>query len=480
MTEKTLASSSDTVRRGASMGLCGLGAALALAAAVVGAAQAQSPPVVSKSFSPDTILLDGTSVLTITVDNTSSAVAATQMQFIDVLETLDAGPLTSNTCGGTLELGPPVYGDSAILLSGGSVVGGDTCEIVVPVAPIGPAGEIVNVISDFTSSAGASPPATDTLLVHPFVEVAIRNEVALVGAPAVFTYTIENPATVPVADLSFALDLKPLPGLSAVDLPASPCGPGSQLTGTDVVTLSGANLAGGGSCEFEVTVQVPLDAPLGGWTALTTTTIAASLGGLAMLAPSETTSLWVHEVYLDSFLGASFHLGAWPPPILAGDVVDPYIEVFNLSRHGVASDLSITDDLEAALPGLRLTSAESDCPGWSVDGTAQLTLRADEVEPRPLVGGNGIPPIPLPSCTFRLQLRIPPSAHGGTIVNTTSAPTVTVAAGTYTSTPSSATTASLAFGGNPIAVPLTSTWTRVALPLALLSVGLFALLRRRP
>ena len=49
-----------------------------------------------------------------------------------------------------------------------------------------------------------------------------------------------------------------LTGLQAVSLPADGfCGMGSQMTGTGLLSVTGAPLAPGASCTFTVTVQVP-------------------------------------------------------------------------------------------------------------------------------------------------------------------------------------------------------------------------------
>jgi len=78
-------------------------------------------------------------------------------------------------------------------------------------------------------------------------------------------FTIANIVAQPLNDLTFTDDLdNALSGLAAVGpLPTDPCGTGSSLVGTSVLTLTGGSLIAGASCTFSVTLQVPAGAAAG-------------------------------------------------------------------------------------------------------------------------------------------------------------------------------------------------------------------------
>ncbi len=124
----------------------------------------QPAPAFSKIFSPGTILEGEVSTLTLTIDNTGSIFAATDLDFTDVLPAgmTIADPADASTdCGGTL--GAPAGGDT-ISYTGGSVTAGAACSISVDVTAA-TAGMYINVTGDLTSSSGNSGPANDKLIV---------------------------------------------------------------------------------------------------------------------------------------------------------------------------------------------------------------------------------------------------------------------------------------------------------------------------
>jgi len=98
------------------------------------------------------------------------------------------------------------------------------------------------------------------------------------GGTVTLEFTVENnTADIPtvaasktfgmVSDISFTDDLSAvLAGLMAQGLPqTNVCGPGSQIAGTTVLTLTGGSLSPGGSCTFSVVLQVPGDASNGSY-----------------------------------------------------------------------------------------------------------------------------------------------------------------------------------------------------------------------
>lgn len=117
----------------------------------------------SKSFVPASIAIGGTSVLSITLQNTNQAVA-TGVAFTDtypanLLNT--ATPNVTNTCGGTTTA---TAGGSSLSLSGGTISAGGSCTITVEVtSSIG--GAYTNSTGNITSNEYSGNPAFAALAV---------------------------------------------------------------------------------------------------------------------------------------------------------------------------------------------------------------------------------------------------------------------------------------------------------------------------
>jgi hypothetical protein len=120
-------------------------------------------PAFTKGFSPDTILQGDISTLTLTVDNTMTALAPSNLS---VTDTMPAGMVVatpanaSTTCtGGTLTATP---GSNVVSYSGGALAAGASCTIQVDVTSMTP-GLNTNTTGDLTSSLGNSGPASAVL-----------------------------------------------------------------------------------------------------------------------------------------------------------------------------------------------------------------------------------------------------------------------------------------------------------------------------
>ncbi len=131
---------------------------------------ADVPPGFSKAFSPDTIVPDGTSTLTFTIDNTGSLVDATSLDFTDDLPsgvTVADPANASTTCtGGTLKA---TAGSGSISYTDGTLAAGATCTVQADVTSSTPDSVFTNTTGDLTSSLGNSGTASDTLNVGPAI-----------------------------------------------------------------------------------------------------------------------------------------------------------------------------------------------------------------------------------------------------------------------------------------------------------------------
>lgn len=122
----------------------------------------EPPPTFAKVFAPDMIGVGFPSTLTFTIDNTASTLAASNLDFLDMLPvgvTVAAAPNINNGCGGSVVA---AAGGVSISLSNGTVAGGASCTLSVDVT-VTTTGMFVNTTSNLTSSNGNSGTASDTL-----------------------------------------------------------------------------------------------------------------------------------------------------------------------------------------------------------------------------------------------------------------------------------------------------------------------------
>ncbi len=216
----------------------------------------------SKAFAPTQIEINGVSTLTFTIDNSASSQAATGLDFSD---TFPAGMLVatpanaSSSCtGGTLTA---TAGSGTVSYSGGSVAAAASCTVQVDVTA-NTAGVLSNVSGDLTSVFGNSGPAAADLIVTdvPSLSKSFLTDPVVAGLSVDVQFTVSNPDPVQTLDnITFSDDLDAfIPGATAANLPLSdPCGVGSQMIGSNLITLSNGVLGPGQSCDIVVTVLVP-------------------------------------------------------------------------------------------------------------------------------------------------------------------------------------------------------------------------------
>lgn len=223
------------------------------------------PPTVTKSFAPGTIAADGTSTVTVTIDNTLNAEDATGITFVDVLPTgmvVATPPNASTTCpGGNVTASA---GAGSFAASDGTATGGTSCTVTVDVtaAVLGAYDNTVTV----SSSLGTSDSAGDTLAVvePPLVDKAFSPTEVALGQTATVSITIDNTANlVPATELAFTDSLPT--GMTVADpVAASTTCTGGTLTavpGASDFNYSGGSVAAGASCTVMVDVLATVAGP---------------------------------------------------------------------------------------------------------------------------------------------------------------------------------------------------------------------------
>jgi hypothetical protein len=178
------------------------------------------------------------------------------------------GTVPATPCGGV------GFGGASVVVLGMSVAASDSCsfDVTFSIPPGTVVGDYAAASDEFSYNLGGggltSPAGSDVLTVSDGFEGA--------GAPTVFTkefptdpvlagnqttlqFTIVPTEGTDATGLTFTDDLDAvLSGLVAVaPLPTDPCGTGSTLSGTSLLTLTGGNLLDGETCTFVVDLAVP-------------------------------------------------------------------------------------------------------------------------------------------------------------------------------------------------------------------------------
>ncbi|MCG8457289.1 MAG: hypothetical protein MI919_13520, partial [Holophagales bacterium] len=218
-----------------------------------------------KEFTDDPVAPGATANLRFSLFNLSATRSITGVAFTDDLNAALSGLSASGppfaACGGTV-----TPGGGTLSFSGGSLAPAEVCPFDVPV--VVPAGAAAGVYTNTTSTLSGSsnlvpvdgPAATDTLEVIQLLDFSKSFDgPTTAGGTAILTFTLTNPGTTTAAGIAFNDDLDAvLTGLMASTLPATPCGAGSSIAGTSLLTLTGGELAPlGGTCTFDVEVSVP-------------------------------------------------------------------------------------------------------------------------------------------------------------------------------------------------------------------------------
>ena len=369
----------------------------------------------TKSFLDDPVAPGGTVILEFAMTNNSSLETATALTFTDNLDAALSGlvatglPLTG-TCGIGM-----VSGTDELTFQDGRLSPGESCAFQVALdVPVGaPTGSATNTTSSISGMLGmaafASDGATDDLRVGlPVLTKEFTDDPVFPGDPVNLQFTITNLSTTDTfTAINFTDDLSAtLAGLEASTLPADGfCGPGSSVTGTTMLSMTGASLAPSSSCTFSVGLDVPTSALAGSYTN-TTTSLFVTLGVTVFEGEPASDNLAVSGV---PTLTKTFT----DDPVAPGEQVTLEFTITNFNRLDSATNIAFTDDLDAALTGLVAVGLPLAAPcgaGSSLSGTSLLTLAGGDL------GAQA-------SCTFSVTLDVPMSAAAGDYTNVTSAVT---------------------------------------------------------
>jgi len=237
------------------------------------------PLGVTKTFTPATILPNGSSVLRVTLSNPNTT-AVTGGAFTDNYPTNLVNLAAANgatTCsGGTVTAAG--NGDS-LALSGATIPAGGSCTVTVNVTSATAAAYVNSTGTVSTINAGNAAPASGTLVVMApptATKVFAPNQIAI-GGSTLLTVTLQNPNSVPITGAAFS-DLYPANMVNrAVPAAATSCG-GTVTAASNgpSLALSGGTIPAGGSCTVTANVTITATGTFNNSTGPITTTNAGA------------------------------------------------------------------------------------------------------------------------------------------------------------------------------------------------------------
>lgn len=367
-------------------------------------------PNFSKTFLPDRIGPGSASTLRFTLSNTSSQ-SVESIAFTDnmpaAIIVADA-PKIENGCDGTVTA---VSGSNTITLSDGKLLGNASCTLSVQVTS-STVGTHTNTTGNLTSSAGSGGTATDDLTVDaalPGFTKSFSPGTIDIGGRSTLTFTVDNTLnSEALYSISFSDEL---PEGMAIANPAnfgSDCAASlyrvvSAESGSTTLEVDMQDLpvvAEGASC----TLSVDVVAASSGTLENSSSEIFATVGSFGKTGGKANAALGVETAML--LLRKQF-VGDPSPP---GGTVAVRYQIDNRDRSNDATNVSFTDDFDAALSDLAAVGLprSNDCGASTLSGTGMISLSNGFIS----AGAT---------CVFTVTLQIPGGAALGSYPSTTSA-----------------------------------------------------------
>ncbi len=322
-----------------------------------------APPTISKGFAPGSVFIGGAaSQLTFTLSNPNTTVGLTGVAFTDVLPSglqVAATPNASTTCGGTFA---PSAGDTTLTFSGGSIAASGTCTVKVNIIGAS-AGAKANTTGAITSTEGGTGATSNTATLNVFtapqISKAFGASSIAVGGTTTLTFMITNPAVNP-GTLTTITFIDSLPSGMVVATPngvSNTCsGSVTAVAGSGTVSLGGASVAPGNTCQVVVNVTATTSGVKNN-----SVTVSSGNGGTGNTANASIT------VATPPTLSKSF--GAMSIPV--GGTTSLTFMITNPNSGTALSGISFTDTLPA---GLTVPTTSSSTCGGTLTTTAPSTI----------------------------------------------------------------------------------------------------------
>jgi uncharacterized repeat protein (TIGR01451 family) len=315
-----------------------------------------SPPTITNSFTPSSIALNSTATLNFAITNPpGNNSALTAVQFTDGLPAgLSVVDGSASPCGGSLTT---TAATRTISLNGATIAANGTCQFGVTVKGV-TAGVLYSSIGAVSSKEGGtgapSNTAALTVIAPPMIGTAFGAASIPSGSVTSLSFAIANPSPNSMALTGVGFTDKLPAGLTAPDTTGTQCG-GTFKIASNIISLTGATVAAGTSCNIQVVVTAATSGVKSNATSGVTSTNggAGSASNTAVLSVTPEADL---QVVSETISPSS--------PIAAGTSVTYTIKIKN-NGPDLATGVTLTD----MLPG-NLTFMTCLAPGASSCGAA--------------------------------------------------------------------------------------------------------------
>ncbi|MDJ0822808.1 MAG: hypothetical protein QNJ09_13485, partial [Paracoccaceae bacterium] len=336
----------------------------------------------TKAFTDDPVEVGTTANLQFVITNTSAS-TVTEIAFTDDLTAMGF-PGLARTAGAASVCGGTLTGTDLLEFSGGTLAANSSCTIDVTLNVPGslPGGgssaDFVNTTSELTGMIGdavaTTSDATDTLTVREAGVVSFSKKFASAtgaGTTVSLDFLIRNNNGTALADMAFTDDLDGmLTGATATNLPSEPCGAGSSISGTSLLTFSGGTIPANGDCAFSVDVLVPANATPGTYP---NTTSQLFRSGFALQDPA-TANLQIEPAPTFAKVFTPDTIGIDGAPSTLTFTID------NSASAIAATALAFVDNLPAGMEVAPTSNASTTCgPGTVTASGGTVELSGGEV-----------------------------------------------------------------------------------------------------
>lgn len=367
---------------------------------------------VTKEFMGDTAVAGSTVAMRLTLTNLDSVNSVSDVDLTDNLgAVIDGMEVSSLVAASNCQaFGFTIGGLETPIFSviNGTLPAGASCtvdaNVTIPVETAN--GLYTNTTSAITgligSAAVSGSAASDNINVISLdvnFSKAFDTDAVRAGDTTTLTFNITNNSpSIAATSIEFSDNLDAtLTGLVATGLPINNiCGAGSVLSGTSVLTLTGANLsANGGSCSFDVDLLIPGNAIPGTYT---NTTSNLTIQGLTV-AGAATDNLTIDPT------PPAFTKTFTPDAIVANAISTLHFVINNSSNPLGATALDFTDNMPAGMTVAAIPNVINTCSGTltAVAGASTISLTGGSV-------GT------MSTCSIMVNIT---SSIGGAHVNTT-------------------------------------------------------------
>ncbi|MEX2500288.1 MAG: hypothetical protein WD397_15580 [Wenzhouxiangellaceae bacterium] len=321
--------------------------------------------VLTKSFRTEPVLPGGLVEMELSIVN-GSDFALTDIALTDDLDAALAGlaaeglPI-ADVCGA----GSQISGTSTVTLNGGNLPAGGSCTVVVPVRlpADAPTGTFTNTTSVATGTREGvtveAAPDTADLIVEPLAFTkTFGPAIVAAGSTTTATFEIVNPDPAnAVSGLAFTDDLEAfVPGMTAANTPINDaCGAGSLVDGTSTIAFSDGTLAAGGSCSFQVVLNVPTGTAAGEFIN-TTSTLTSTVGDTQTSAAAASGTLGIEPP-------PTFAKAFSPTTIAPGETSTLTFTIDNNASQLDADSLAFDDNLPAGVAVAAAPAVTNTCGG---------------------------------------------------------------------------------------------------------------------